>query len=135
MIRRPPRSTRTDTLFPYTTLFRSDDDLPSRLREGRNQATLAAPSPSIFFDCFAISPGKKRASRDRRLAILPTVTCTRSPWTASHAARATSSTGQISKPPADRRPRAGSVLSAQPFSRSEEQTTEPPSPMATSDTL
>src|SRR3546814_8819305 len=30
MIRRPPRSTRTDTLFPYTTLFRSDqpaDDL------------------------------------------------------------------------------------------------------------
>src|SRR3546814_4856069 len=27
MIRRPPRSTRTDTLFPYTTLFRS---LPQR---------------------------------------------------------------------------------------------------------
>src|SRR3546814_13915498 len=25
MIRRPPRSTRTDTLFPYTTLFRSPD--------------------------------------------------------------------------------------------------------------
>src|SRR3546814_11089661 len=27
MIRRPPRSTRTDTLFPYTTLFRSVDAL------------------------------------------------------------------------------------------------------------
>src|SRR3546814_11132267 len=26
MIRRPPRSTRTDTLFPYTTLFRSQVD-------------------------------------------------------------------------------------------------------------
>src|SRR3546814_20810677 len=26
MIRRPPRSTRTDTLFPYTTLFRSCED-------------------------------------------------------------------------------------------------------------
>src|SRR3546814_18701894 len=26
MILRPPRSTRTDTLFPYTTLFRSRDD-------------------------------------------------------------------------------------------------------------
>src|SRR3546814_2310662 len=26
MIRRPPRSTRTDTLFPYTTLFRSEID-------------------------------------------------------------------------------------------------------------
>src|SRR3546814_6325847 len=29
MIRRPPRSTRTDTLFPYTTLFRSIDPLTS----------------------------------------------------------------------------------------------------------
>src|SRR3546814_8950422 len=28
MIRRPPRSTRTDTLFPYTTLFRSVRQLP-----------------------------------------------------------------------------------------------------------
>src|SRR3546814_7076340 len=28
MIRRPPRSTRTDTLFPYTTLFRSEGDKP-----------------------------------------------------------------------------------------------------------
>src|SRR3546814_20498094 len=27
MIRRPPRSTRTDTLFPYTTLFRSADQI------------------------------------------------------------------------------------------------------------
>src|SRR3546814_1384989 len=32
MIRRPPRSTRTDTLFPYTTLFRSHI---SRQRTGR----------------------------------------------------------------------------------------------------
>src|SRR3546814_2034901 len=29
MIRRPPRSTRTDTLFPYTTLFRSVTDVSS----------------------------------------------------------------------------------------------------------
>src|SRR3546814_11051966 len=29
MIRRPPRSTRTDTLFPYTTLFRSAVDPPA----------------------------------------------------------------------------------------------------------
>src|SRR3546814_7053935 len=32
MIRRPPRSTRTDTLFPYTTLFRSQDR-PARRRD------------------------------------------------------------------------------------------------------
>src|SRR3546814_1419206 len=33
MIRRPPRSTRTDTLFPYTTLFRSvdADDIQTQL--------------------------------------------------------------------------------------------------------
>src|SRR3546814_7084598 len=30
MIRRPPRSTRTDTLFPYTTLFRSIHAIPAR---------------------------------------------------------------------------------------------------------
>src|SRR3546814_2840326 len=33
MIRRPPRSTRTDTLFPYTTLFRSTQRSRSR-RDG-----------------------------------------------------------------------------------------------------
>src|SRR3546814_17189628 len=32
MIRRPPRSTRTDTLFPYTTLFRSGADRDQRNR-------------------------------------------------------------------------------------------------------
>src|SRR3546814_10446139 len=31
MIRRPPRSTRTDTLFPYTTLFRSPLGIPGGL--------------------------------------------------------------------------------------------------------
>src|SRR3546814_3532963 len=30
MMRRPPRSTRTDTLFPYTTLFRSPDPRSAR---------------------------------------------------------------------------------------------------------
>src|SRR3546814_11956890 len=30
MVRRPPRSTRTDTLFPYTTLFRSQIDAQAR---------------------------------------------------------------------------------------------------------
>src|SRR3546814_10553629 len=37
MIRRPPRSTRTDTLFPYTTLFRSDRHPGERGPEGRMQ--------------------------------------------------------------------------------------------------
>src|SRR3546814_2728738 len=33
MIRRPPRSTRTDTLFPYTTLFRSTEVRRNAARE------------------------------------------------------------------------------------------------------
>src|SRR3546814_11360476 len=33
MIRRPPRSTRTDTLFPYTTLFRSGREVSWLVRE------------------------------------------------------------------------------------------------------
>src|SRR3546814_16658909 len=38
MIRRPPRSTRTDTLFPYTTLFRSQPGLEPRIDFRRNAA-------------------------------------------------------------------------------------------------
>src|SRR3546814_8566332 len=38
MIRRPPRSTRTDTLFPYTTLFRSSPaQIPTTASTGRHQ--------------------------------------------------------------------------------------------------
>src|SRR3546814_390219 len=44
MIRRPPRSTRTDTLFPYTTLFRSHIRGGSRL-EGRLRKRRILPSP------------------------------------------------------------------------------------------
>src|SRR3546814_3450375 len=49
MIRRPPRSTRTDTLFPYTTLFRSTGAFGVvgavlRVRGGRGRATCVAGS-------------------------------------------------------------------------------------------
>src|SRR3546814_11845503 len=46
MIRRPPRSTRTDTLFPYTTLFRSTEhknrlpDLPTSLPDNKHSSSL-----------------------------------------------------------------------------------------------
>src|SRR3546814_11167431 len=47
MIRRPPRSTRTDTLFPYTTLFRSSPRIKSGVtrREKSRFCFQAAPSP------------------------------------------------------------------------------------------
>src|SRR3546814_9593418 len=41
MIRRPPRSTRTDTLFPYTTLFRSLAQLVDRFPDRLDLAKLA----------------------------------------------------------------------------------------------
>src|SRR3546814_3891542 len=54
MIRRPPRSTRTDTLFPYTTLFRSAD--PRRIghrqgsRRARDPRDRAAPERAVRCD-------------------------------------------------------------------------------------
>src|SRR3546814_17046524 len=53
MIRRPPRSTRTDTLFPYTTLFRS----PLRVEKMRKRAGLSRP----FFCRQAIRKGRDHA--------------------------------------------------------------------------
>src|SRR3546814_1907388 len=46
MIRRPPRSTRTDTLFPYTTLFRSSSceaclHIGARARQSRRATRIA----------------------------------------------------------------------------------------------
>src|SRR3546814_6471680 len=50
MIRRPPRSTRTDTLFPYTTLFRS----PNSQRP--KNASLPPPFPTGVGKSNASSP-------------------------------------------------------------------------------
>src|SRR3546814_7030828 len=48
MLRRPPRSTRTDTLFPYTTLFRSRQDAGAtrQIVFERSSATISAPRGS-----------------------------------------------------------------------------------------
>src|SRR3546814_16267958 len=47
MIRRPPRSTRTDTLFPYTTLFRSDRKLSLPGSEDEGGSIAAHPCIGI----------------------------------------------------------------------------------------
>src|SRR3546814_10738078 len=51
MIRRPPRSTRTDTLFPYTTLFRSivDDEGDFMIGAGALQR-LGEPRRLVLID-------------------------------------------------------------------------------------
>src|SRR3546814_12510977 len=61
MIRRPPRSTRTDTLFPYTTLFRSDS-----LVEGKRHRAFDrghAGSRGILPPGLALQPGYGGAER------------------------------------------------------------------------
>src|SRR3546814_7287830 len=45
MIRRPPRSTRTDTLFPYTTLFRSAAAKTAADHRDAAAASAAFPAP------------------------------------------------------------------------------------------
>src|SRR3546814_16932208 len=47
MIRRPPRSTRTDTLFPYTTLFRSISAESSKGFEDAMAKGIASASESL----------------------------------------------------------------------------------------
>src|SRR3546814_11181656 len=47
MIRRPPRSTRTDTLFPYTTLFRSDTVL-ALIENGTLENTVALDGGALL---------------------------------------------------------------------------------------
>src|SRR3546814_2601657 len=71
MIRRPPRSTRTDTLFPYTTLFRSsprppaEQPRPAPLRVGNipphgvpgmNKTTLLLPLALALAACTQNAP-------------------------------------------------------------------------------
>src|SRR3546814_12252571 len=65
MIRRPPRSTRTDTLFPYTTLFRS-------------VVTLIVADPSLAPAGENVGHAYRRTERKRSSGKLAaTVTCPR----------------------------------------------------------
>src|SRR3546814_808403 len=71
MIRRPPRSTRTDTLFPYTTLFRSREPTP--------------PSPNLPLPSQGEEPGQKLAAEAAPAGAAPDVNAD-APDVAHHAA-------------------------------------------------
>src|SRR3546814_4193823 len=78
MIRRPPKSTRTDTLFPYTTLFRSGADAGARRRQGEGVAEGggaghlllrdAVPQQPRRHPCGAGDPGDGRRGGHRHQA-------------------------------------------------------------------
>src|SRR3546814_5688712 len=69
MIRRPPRSTRTDTLFPYTTLFRSHDcpgNAHLAARRSLDRVRRCQPEPGPHYD--------SRCRGDRKSTRLNSVT-------------------------------------------------------------
>src|SRR3546814_18634260 len=68
MIRRPPRSTRTDTLFPYTMLFRSAEDIVEGLggagQVGFRQAQAGQMSDLLHLGAFKrhrVSPAESES--------------------------------------------------------------------------
>src|SRR3546814_20153577 len=76
MIRRPPRATRTDTLFPYTTLFRSKSP-SATIRASKSSALIASPvsrrylssgqsvqifTPCVTSDRILVSPVRNHSS-------------------------------------------------------------------------
>src|SRR3546814_13980222 len=90
MIRRPPRSTRTDTLFPYTTLFRSEGERYAPMRRAPpslttsalllvlslnpRQRTLGTPETMKFVHGSASAPITR--PRERRIVHSPRAICT-----------------------------------------------------------
>src|SRR3546814_18337231 len=59
MIRRPPRSTRSDTLFPYTTLFRSST-LPTRFGEKVVLRILDAGAAKLGIEKLGYEPDQQK---------------------------------------------------------------------------
>src|SRR3546814_2339601 len=68
MVRRPPRSTRTDTLFPYTTLFRSRPaaGAPARLGDARRGVRAAGRAPARTISTVRRRPARPRTQPRQR---------------------------------------------------------------------
>src|SRR3546814_13038839 len=91
MIRRPPRSTRTDTLFPYTTLFRSPLQpvgdrlpLPSRFADC-DSVRMAAPMLAVVLKCPMTSPSNRSKPSANAGALAHVSTTQDAPNAALHA--------------------------------------------------
>src|SRR3546814_8306251 len=64
MIRRPPRSTRTDTLFPYTTLFRSEDNTITQRGGSLGSGFIVSADGYIVTNNHVIAPARDGATVD-----------------------------------------------------------------------
>src|SRR3546814_17142652 len=67
MIRRPPRSTRTDTLFPYTTLFRSAGATTGTV-------TVDAPTDDVYKDAGKVEVSIDNATGGNFETLVPSTT-------------------------------------------------------------
>src|SRR3546814_1766611 len=74
MIRRPPRSTRTDTLFPYTTLFRSAPPgrfrRPDQPRSWRSSCSSSTPSTRNCTGAILLASGERSEEHTSELQSL-----------------------------------------------------------------
>src|SRR3546814_9188156 len=72
MIRRPPRSTRTDTLFPYTTLFRSPLADGAKTAEGKDYLIVATTRPETMLgdSAVAVNPNDRSEEHTSELQSL-----------------------------------------------------------------
>src|SRR3546814_5128271 len=66
MIRRPPRSTRTDTLFPYTTLFRSGASRAERAESEAHTGCSRAPQELSAMDVAHLMFSGRQGVLDRK---------------------------------------------------------------------
>src|SRR3546814_13331017 len=68
--RPPPRSTRTDTLCPSTTLFRSDRDGERRRAHGNDEAVLHGVQPGGLGEQLTVPAEREAARRKQQLFLL-----------------------------------------------------------------
>src|SRR3546814_1240135 len=83
MIRRPPRSTRTDTLFPYTTLFRSrglrdGDDVRAVAHAPHDVGAQALGTP-VPLAREVVEADAHHGAHSGRSTVCPASTCVQSP--------------------------------------------------------
>src|SRR3546814_15565977 len=84
LIRRPPRSTRPDTLFPYTTLFRSGYGFSPQNADSGTRAATAEERAAWWSDAAGVPPGNGVGIVDAKAAppdpTLPGLQCLRALW-------------------------------------------------------
>src|SRR3546814_16534586 len=121
MIRRPPKSTRTDTLFPYTTLFRSACRRPSPVEPAADRPTAstmaARPRPTSEreqLDLFRALPGALAPRDAQDLMAHPSFSLPKSQRLAPINFQAGSIVSRVAAVPAHGR---GTRLTAQKMSR------------------